>query len=97
VLGRGREFAFGQEPDDQQIDRNWSGQRQDVEIIGPDMATGRSQDERRVVAQRIFAALNAHYPNHYIVLIECTVLSAAVTAVEGLDASVRGEATLGPT
>ena len=68
------------------------------------MATGLSQDERRAVAQRIFAALCAHYPKHYIALIECqaaanspTVLSAAVTAVEGPDASVRGEADARPT
>ena len=64
------------------------------------MATGLSQDERRAVAQRIFAALCAHHPKHYIALIETTaaasspepVLSAAAAAVEGPDASVRGEA-----
>ena len=29
-----------------------------------------SQDERKAVAQRIFAALCAHYPRHHIALIE---------------------------
>ena len=28
-----------------------------------------SQDERRAVAQRIFEALCAHYPEHYVALI----------------------------
>ena len=64
------------------------------------MATGLSQDERRAVAQRIFAALCAHYPKHYIALIETkaaasspeSVLSAPAAAVEGPNASVRGEA-----
>jgi hypothetical protein len=69
------------------------------------MATGLSQDERRAVAQRIFVALCAHYPKHYIALIECKVgasssepvLSAAAADVEGLDASVRFEADTRPT
>jgi hypothetical protein len=29
-----------------------------------------SKDERRVVAQRIFAALCAHYPDRYIAFVE---------------------------
>jgi len=69
------------------------------------MATRLSQDERRAVAQRIFAALCAHYPKHYIALIEAKaaasspepVLSAAAAAVEGPDASVGGEADARPT
>jgi hypothetical protein len=64
------------------------------------MATGLSQDERRAVALRIFTELCAHYPKHYIALIEPKVaasspepvLSAATAAVEGPDASIRGEA-----
>ena len=32
-----------------------------------------SQDERRAVAQRIFEALCAHYPEHYVALIESEV------------------------
>jgi hypothetical protein len=32
-----------------------------------------SQDERRAVAQRIFEALCAHYPEHYVALIESKV------------------------
>jgi hypothetical protein len=50
------------------------------------MATGLSQDERRAVAQRIFAALCTHYPKHYIALIECKA-----------DASVRVEPDARPT
>jgi hypothetical protein len=69
------------------------------------MATGLSQDERRAVAQRIFAALCTHYPKHYIALIECKagasssepVLSAAAADVEGPDASVRVEPDARPT
>lgn len=34
------------------------------------MPTRLSQDERKAVAQRIFAALCAHYPSHHIALIE---------------------------
>ena len=34
------------------------------------MATQLSQDEGRAVALRIFEALCAHYPKHYIALIE---------------------------
>ena len=33
------------------------------------MPTRLSRDERKAVAQRIFAALCAHYPKHYIALI----------------------------
>jgi hypothetical protein len=66
------------------------------------MATGLSQDERRAVAQRIFAALCTHYPKHYIALIEAAswpepVLCAAAAAVEGSDVSVGGEAEARPT
>jgi hypothetical protein len=34
------------------------------------MATRLSREERNAVAQRIFAALCAHYPKHYVALIE---------------------------
>jgi hypothetical protein len=69
------------------------------------MATGLTQDERRAVAHRIFAALCAHYPKHYIALIETkaaasspeSVLSAPAAAVEGPDAGFRGEADARPT
>jgi hypothetical protein len=70
------------------------------------MATTRlSQDERRAVAQRIFTALCAHYPKHYIAMIEPKaaagtpdqILSAGAAAAEGSDASVGGEADAGPT
>ena len=55
-----------------------------------------SQDDRKAVAQRIFAALCAHYPKHYIALIEPEaaanspeqVLSAARAAVQDPDHSV---------
>jgi hypothetical protein len=68
------------------------------------MATRLSQDERRAVALRIFAALCAHYPKHYIALMESKapasspepVLSAAAAAIEGPDASVGGEADAMP-
>jgi hypothetical protein len=64
------------------------------------MATRLSQDERRAVAQRIFAALRAHYPKHYIAMIESKavastpeqVLSAGTAAVDRSDASVGGKA-----
>jgi hypothetical protein len=62
------------------------------------MATRLSRDERNIVAQRIFAALCAHYPKHYIGLIECKsgasppVLSASAADVEGPDPGVRVEA-----
>ena len=60
------------------------------------MPTRLSQDERKAVAQRIFAALCAHYPKHYIALIEPEasanspeqVLSAATAAVPGPDRSI---------
>jgi hypothetical protein len=66
---------------------------------------GLSQDERRAVAQRVFAALCDHYPKHYIALIETKaaastpeqVLSAGVAAVQGSDPSVGGEADTRPT
>jgi hypothetical protein len=69
------------------------------------MATRLSQDERRAVAQRIFAALCAHYPKHYIAMIESKavastpeqVLSAGTPAVERSDASVGGKADARPT
>jgi hypothetical protein len=63
------------------------------------MVTRLSQDERRAVAQRIFfAALCAHYPKHYIAMIDSKavastseqVLSAGMPAVERSDASVGG-------
>jgi hypothetical protein len=55
-----------------------------------------SRDERNAVAQRIFAALCAHYPKHYVALIEPEVaanppelvLSAARAAAQGPDHSV---------
>ncbi len=55
-----------------------------------------SQDERKAIAQRIFAALCAHYPKHYIALIEPEaaanspeqVLSAARAAVQASDHGV---------
>jgi hypothetical protein len=34
------------------------------------MATRLSRDERNAIAQRIFASLCAHYPKHYVTLIE---------------------------
>jgi hypothetical protein len=105
VLGRGREFAFGQEPDDQQIDWNWSRQRQYVGIIGS--RHGHRTKPRRAARRRSahFAALCAHYPKHYIALIETkaaasspeSVLSGPAAAVEGPDASVRGEADVRST
>ena len=61
------------------------------------MATRLSRDERNIVAQRIFAALCAHYPKHYIGLIESPVLSASAADVEGPDAGVRVEADARPT
>ena len=36
-----------------------------------------SLDERRAVAERIFAALCAHYPEHYIALIESKVAASS--------------------
>jgi hypothetical protein len=36
-----------------------------------------SQDERRAVAERIFAALCAHYPEHYVALIESKVAASS--------------------
>jgi hypothetical protein len=68
------------------------------------MATGTSQDERRVVARRILAALCAHYPKRYIAPIESKaaagspepVLTAAA-AVEGAGVSVCGEVKAAPT
>jgi hypothetical protein len=63
------------------------------------MPTRLSQDERRAVAQRIFAALCAHYPKHYVALMEPKEAvnpprqfpSAATTAVHAPDQGV-GEA-----
>ena len=60
------------------------------------MATRLSRDERNAVAQRIFAALCAHYPKHYVALIEPKVaanspeqvLSAAAAAVQAPDRSI---------
>jgi hypothetical protein len=60
------------------------------------MATRLSRDERNAVAQRIFAALCAHYPKHYVALIEPEVaanspelvLSAARAAAQDPDHSV---------
>ena len=60
------------------------------------MATRLSRDERNAVAQRIFAALCAHYPKHYVALIEPKVaanspeqvLSAARATAQDLDHSV---------
>jgi hypothetical protein len=60
------------------------------------MPTRLSQDERKAVAQRIFAALCAHYPKHYIALIEPEaaanspkqVLSAPTAAVQAPDHSI---------
>jgi hypothetical protein len=36
-----------------------------------------SQDERRAVAKRIFVALCAHYPEHYVALIESKVAASS--------------------
>ena len=36
-----------------------------------------SRDERRAVAERIFAALCAHYPEHYVTLIESKVAASS--------------------
>jgi hypothetical protein len=66
--------------------------------VQTDMVTRLSQDERRAVAQRIFAALCAHYPKHYIAMIDSKavartseqVLTAGMPAVERSDASVGG-------
>jgi hypothetical protein len=60
------------------------------------MPTRLSQDERKAVARRIFAALCAHYSKHYIALIEPEaaanspeqVLSAARAAVQASDHGV---------
>jgi hypothetical protein len=60
------------------------------------MPTRLSQDERKAVAQRIFATLCAHYPKHYIALIEPEaaanspeqILSAATAAVQVPDRSI---------
>jgi hypothetical protein len=59
------------------------------------MPTRLSQDERKAVAQRIFAALCVQYPKHYIALIESEaagnspeqVLSAATADVPAPDHS----------
>jgi hypothetical protein len=64
-----------------------------------------SRDERRAVAERIFAALCAHYPDHYIALFERPQLgtnspepalttSDAVSASLGADDSTTGEADI---
>jgi hypothetical protein len=60
------------------------------------MPTRLSQDERKAVAQRIFAALCAQYPKHYIALIDPKaagnspeqVLSAATADVPAPDHSI---------
>ena len=60
------------------------------------MATRLSRDERNAVAQRIFAALCADYPKHYIALIEREaaanspeqVVSAAAAAVPAPDHNI---------
>jgi hypothetical protein len=62
-----------------------------------------SQDERRAVAQRNFAALCAHYPKYYIALSEPKVpasspgrrvlaTSGAAAALQRPDLSIGGEA-----
>ena len=64
------------------------------------MAARLTQDERDAVAQRIFAALCAHYPKHYIALIEPKaaasspeqILSVAAAVVRGADDNAGGEA-----
>ena len=93
MLERGREFGFGLELDDQQnrLEVGAKATRQE-----PNMATRLSRDERNAVAQRIFAALCAHYPKHYVALIESEVaanspdlvLSAARATAQDLDHSV---------
>jgi hypothetical protein len=40
-----------------------------------------SQDERRAVAEHIFAALCAHYPEHYVALIESKVAASSPEGV----------------
>jgi hypothetical protein len=60
------------------------------------MPTRLSQDERKAVAQRIFAALCTHYPKHYLALIEPKaaaispkqVVSAAAAAVRAPDHNI---------
>jgi hypothetical protein len=60
------------------------------------MPTRLSQDERKAVAQRMFATRCAHYPKHYIALIEPEaaanspeqILSAATAAVQVPDHSI---------
>ena len=68
MLERGREFAFSQEPDRLEAGRGESR---------PNMPTRLSQDERKAVAQRIFAALCAQYPKHYVALIESEVAAGS--------------------
>jgi len=89
VLARGREFAFGLEPD--------LGQRSvAAKVDRAKHAYTTNRDERKAVAQRIFAALCAHYPKHYIALIEPKaaanppeqVLSAATAAAQAPDHSI---------
>jgi len=58
-----------------------------------------SQDERRAVAERIFAALCAHYPDHYIALFERPGVlntSSPAAPVQGADDSADGEADANP-
>ena len=73
---------------------------------GSDMDARLRQDERRAVAERIFAALCAHYPDHYIALFERPQLgtsspepalttSDAASPLLGADDSTTGEADIG--
>jgi hypothetical protein len=59
------------------------------------MATGLSQNERRAVAQRIFAALCAHYPEHYIALIEPKAAASSPEPVLAATAAVEGPSACG--
>jgi hypothetical protein len=53
------------------------------------MATRLSRDERRAVAQRIFAALCAHYPKHHIALIEAEAAASSLRCRGGCRGSRR--------
>jgi hypothetical protein len=70
-----------------------SGQKKQV-VVGAEMDTQLSQDKRRAVAQRIFAALCAHYPDRYIALFEHPQIAAA-SPDQVLTTSATGPAVQG--
>jgi hypothetical protein len=75
-----------------------SGQKKHV-IVGAEMDAQLSQDERRAVAERIFTALCAHYPDRYIAFFERPRVlntSSPAAPVRAADDSADGEADANP-